>query len=109
MRALPKIGRARSDIGAWGVRFGSRYAQRGGEHILLKSRFRDVTIIKNFGASNEQRVTVRGFVQAEKGFFDVKGAVYEGDVVEVSDPRGGTRQLTVSRVKVHDYGSSALQ
>ncbi len=67
---------------------------------------RRVTIIKNFGSGNEKRIPAMANIQPERGFFDVHDGIQEGDVVEVDDPRGGVRHLTVGEVKIWDQGTS---
>ncbi len=64
-----------------------------------------VTLVKNLGQANETRQTVDCSIQDKKGFFAANAPVYEGDVVEVEDPRGGKRQLTVAEVKIQGHGT----
>lgn len=65
---------------------------------------RPVTLIKKAGESDEQRQTVECSVHQEHGLFPVTTPVSEGDVVELPDPRGGTRRLQVASIKIHDHG-----
>lgn len=65
-----------------------------------------VTLIKNHGEANETRHQVECSVQDKKGFFLASTPVYEGDVVEVDDPRGGKRHLAIAEVRVHAPGSA---
>lgn len=67
--------------------------------------WRDVTLIKKFGLPEEQRLTIKGHVQPQKGIFEVDAPVHQGDVIEVADPRGGVQHLPVANVKIHQYGS----
>jgi hypothetical protein len=46
----------------------------------------------------------RPIIQAESGFFAVDAPIYDGDVVLIDDPRGGTDRRLVAKVKIHDYG-----
>lgn len=68
-----------------------------------------VVIIRNEGTDDEERVEVEAMIQASAGYFDIKTPVYEGDIVEVPDPRGGTDRRLAQRVDVNDYGSRAVQ
>jgi uncharacterized protein (TIGR02391 family) len=63
-----------------------------------------VTLIKQVGEPNESRQTVDCSVQDDRGRFPVNVPVFEGDVIELPDPRGGVRRLRVARVKIHDSG-----
>lgn len=65
-----------------------------------------VTLIKKFGGPDESRQTVECSVQGKKGYFSATTPVYEGDVIEVPDPRGGLRHLHVGTVVVNAVGSS---
>jgi hypothetical protein len=66
---------------------------------------RPVTLVRNPGTSAEQRLTVEGSVQAERGFFPATTPMHEGDIIETPDPRGGFQRLTVAHVKIHATGS----
>lgn len=69
----------------------------------------EVIIMHNEGEHDERRTTALCNVQRAKGFFEVDIAVYEGDIVELRDPRGGSRRLTVREVEIADDGrASAL-
>lgn len=63
---------------------------------------RDLTLIKNFGRPDESRRPIRGVVQAKQGFFELTTPIHERDVIELPDPRGESRQLTVGRVLIHE-------
>ncbi len=67
-----------------------------------------VEVIKNEGAEDEQRLKVKAVIQPDQGFFPVDTAVFEGDVVECADPRGGTRRLSVGEVKINRIGQAAV-
>lgn len=73
----------------------------------LLSRFRPVTVVKRAGQPDEERLTVQGEVQPEMGFFAAGAPIYEGDVIEVPDPRGGTMSYRVASVKIYDRGPLA--
>jgi len=59
-----------------------------------------VSVIKNAGTPEEERVQQKAHIQSAKGFFAVDAPIYEGDVVELPDPRGGLRRLTIAKVKI---------
>lgn len=64
-----------------------------------------VVFVKNAGAPDESRQTVQCSVHAEKGYFSVTTPVFEGDIIETPDPRGGVMRLHVAKVKVNAVGS----
>lgn len=64
----------------------------------------NVVIVHKEGSRNEVRTDARGNIQGRKGYFDVSTAIYEGDVVELPDPRGGVRRLLVASVAISDQG-----
>ncbi len=66
----------------------------------------DVTLIKKAGTPEERRLAIRGTVMPKKGVFPKDTPIYEGDTIEVPDPRGGLRRVEVASVKVHAYGSA---
>jgi hypothetical protein len=70
----------------------------------------DVVVIHGLGKPNESRHGVRAHVQARTAFFDVDAPVYEGDFVEIEDPRGGVRRVEVIEVKINDVrGAHGLE
>ena len=68
-----------------------------------------VEIIHCEGTPDESRLTVEAHVQPEAGFFAVDTPIYEGDVVEIRDPRGGTDRRFAAAVKVNDFGSESMR
>lgn len=68
--------------------------------------FKPVTLVRNPGSPTEQKLAVQGNVQPDKGFFPANTPIYEGDVIELPDPRGGTQRLTVAHVKVYSAGNA---
>lgn len=66
----------------------------------------NVVIVHEEDSGNEVRTDARGNIQDRKGYFDVSTPIYEGDVVELPDPRGGVRRLLVSSVAINDQGPS---
>lgn len=67
-----------------------------------------VTVIHAEGTADEQRHQLEAQIQADSGFFDVDAPIYEQDIVEVPDPRGGTRRLFVAKVDINK-ASAAMQ
>ena len=59
-----------------------------------------VTIIHGEGTADERRTDVRAHIQPKVGFFESTALIYEGDIVEALDPRGGVRRLLVSTVDI---------
>lgn len=73
----------------------------------LPSRFKtfgvtNVTVINNPAAADERRFETEAHIQAKAGFFAVNTPIYEGDVVEFSDPRGGTTRKVAASVDVNN-------
>lgn len=54
---------------------------------------KDAVIVHDAGEPGERRTTSRGIIQAKSGQFNVDTPIYEGDLVEVADPRGGAMTL----------------
>jgi class 3 adenylate cyclase len=67
----------------------------------------EVTIVHAEGTAQEQRHQLDAIIQADSGFFDIDAPVYEGDIVEASDPRGGTRRLLVRKLDINQAPSNA--
>lgn len=73
----------------------------------LPSRFRTfgvtkVTVIHNPGTDDEQRFETDAHIQAKTGFFSVETPIYEGEVVEFPDPRGGMTRKLAATVDVNN-------
>jgi uncharacterized protein (TIGR02391 family) len=70
-----------------------------------------VKIIRNQGTEDEEIIDARGMIQAAKGMFDVDTPVFEGDIVEVPDPRRpeGVERRFVAEVAVNNYGPLHMQ
>lgn len=66
---------------------------------------KSVLVIHNEGADGEARFETEAHIQPKSGFFAVDTPLYEGDVVEYPDPRGGTSRKSAARVNVRDGGS----
>lgn len=70
---------------------------------------KQVVIVSKPGTEDEERKTVEAMIQSESGFFEVSTPIYEGDLVEIPDPRGGTDVRMARDVKVNDFGSSNIR
>jgi uncharacterized protein (TIGR02391 family) len=58
-----------------------------------------VVIIQNESTQDEKRFEAECFVQADKGTFELETPIYEGDIVEMDDPRGGRQRRFAREVK----------
>lgn len=70
---------------------------------------KQVEIIRLEGTPDEKRLTVEAHVQPASGFFSVDTPIYEGDVVEIPDSRGGTDRRIAAAIKVHDVGPDSMR
>lgn len=73
----------------------------------LPSHFRTfgvtkVTVIHDPDTDDEQRFETDAHIQAKTGFFAVETPIYEGDIVEFPDPRGGTTRKLAATVDVNN-------
>jgi hypothetical protein len=68
-----------------------------------------VKVIRNEGTDSEESLELEAHVQPTKAFFAVDAPVYEGDVLEIPDPRGATTRRVIQRVDVFDQGSREMQ
>ena len=67
-----------------------------------------MSTLKTDGSTS--RTTVRGLFQAKHGYFDITTPIYEGDLVEVADPRGGIDKKYAAAVLVNEMsGMSNLE
>lgn len=62
----------------------------------------NVTVIHSFGTEDEERFETEAHVQAKTAFFAVDTPIYEGDVVEFQDPRGGVARKVAASVDVNN-------
>jgi len=67
-----------------------------------------VVVIHNEGQPDERRTEIEAHVQPKKGFFEVDAPVYEGDVVQLPDPRGGVDRRHVNQVEWYKTGRPLL-
>ncbi len=63
---------------------------------------REIVLIKNFRRPDETRQAITGVIRPKCGMFAVDTPIYEGDVIELPDPRGGVRRLLVGEVEIND-------
>lgn len=59
-----------------------------------------VVIIHDHGTEREQRHDVEAHVQGQLAVFAVDAPVFEGDRLEMTDPRGGMRVMWVTQVEI---------
>jgi uncharacterized protein (TIGR02391 family) len=67
-----------------------------------------VVVIHNEGQPDERRGEMEAHVQPGKGLFEVDAPIYEGDVVELRDPRGGIDRRHVNKVEWFQTGRNPL-
>lgn len=63
-----------------------------------------VVVIHPEANGGELRHEVEAQVQPKKAFFDADAPVFEGDRIELTDPRGGSRVVWITDVDVHQAG-----
>lgn len=81
--------------------------QFGGMHGITRVK---VTRTNDEGASEE--FEAEGLIQSDSAFFEVDTPIYEGDVIEVPDPRKGADARvpkSVAKVKVNNFGPPDMQ
>lgn len=80
----------------------------------LPSHFRTfgitkVTVVHDPGSDDEERFETEAHIQAKTGFFAVDTPIYEGDIVEFPDPRGGTTRKIAATVDVNNPTGSSFR
>lgn len=75
---------------------------------MRRAGIKKVVIVHHEGTDSEERHEVDAHIQAGSGFFAIETPIYEGDVVLIPDPRGGTDRRLAAKVKVNDYGSRSM-
>lgn len=68
-----------------------------------------VTIVHAEGTEDEIRFNVEAHIQPRSGFFKVDTRIYEGDIVLVPDPRGGTERRLAGTVDVHSAAPADMR
>lgn len=67
-----------------------------------------VGVIHAEGTADEKRFSVEAHIQPDSGFVAVDTPIYEGDVIEINDPRGGTDRRLVKEVRIHNPRGSSF-
>lgn len=68
-----------------------------------------VTVVHDPGTEDEEHFETEAHIQATTGFFAVDTPIYEGDVVEFPDPRGGTTKKVAATVDVNNPTGSSFR
>lgn len=68
-----------------------------------------VTIIHAEGTDDERRFEVEAHIQPKSGFFKVDVPIYEGDIVEIQDPRGGIDRRLAGPVDIYSSAPANMQ
>ncbi|MBD3781848.1 MAG: TIGR02391 family protein [Micrococcales bacterium] len=68
-----------------------------------------VTVVHNPGSADEERFETEAHIQAKTAFFAVDTPIYEGDVVEFPDPRGGIARKVAASVDVNNPTGSSFR
>lgn len=77
-------------------------------HIFQTFGSEQVTVVHNPGTDDESRTDVEAHIQPQAGFFAVDTPIYEGDVVELDDPRGGRDRRLVREVRINNPRGAAF-
>ena len=64
----------------------------------------NVEVIHDEGGTQERRLQMRAIIQSKTGEFNYDAQIFEGDIVELDDPRGGKRRLLAENVDVLEAG-----
>ncbi|MFE6254563.1 hypothetical protein [Agromyces sp. NPDC057865] len=69
----------------------------------------NVVVVHQRGQEDEERHELEAQVQGSKAYFDIDAPVYDGDEIEIPDPRGagGTRTVYVTNVKINQAPMSS--
>lgn len=77
--------------------------------VMRRAGTTNVVIIHNEGTDSEARDELESHIQGDSMYFAVNAPVYEGDVVAIPDPRGGTTRRAVRSVEINDYGPPRMR
>jgi len=70
--------------------------------LMRRAGLTRVSIIKNRGTDEEQRLEVEAqLLNSSKAYFALEDPLYEGDCVEIPDPRGGQTVKIAAKVVQH--------
>jgi hypothetical protein len=64
----------------------------------------DVEVIRDEGTPEERRLKMRAIIQRSTGQFNADAQIFDGDIVELDDPRGGKRRLYADKVDIIEGG-----
>lgn len=79
----------------------------GARHGVTRAK-----IIHNPGTDDERAIEADALIQGGSGFFEIDTPIYEGDLVEVPDPRQGPEGIErrlARKVKVNNMGPRHMQ
>lgn len=76
---------------------------------IRRAGIKKVVIVRHEGTESEERHEVEAHIQPKSGFFDMETPIYEGDLVLIPDPRGGTDRRVAASVEIHDYGPKMMR
>lgn len=71
--------------------------------------FETVEVIHAEGSADEKRFLVEAHVQPDSAVVSVDTPIYEGDIVEINDPRGGVQRKLVKEVRINNPKGAAFQ
>ncbi len=63
-----------------------------------------VRVIHPVDGSDDEQSELEAQVQSDAAYFDVDAPVYEGDRLELIDPRGGTRKVWITSLEINQAG-----
>jgi uncharacterized protein (TIGR02391 family) len=69
--------------------------------LIRRAGVTTVTITNYPGTADESRHDAEAQLQAASGYFAIETPIYEGDIVDVPDPRGGTARYLAAEVKIN--------
>ncbi len=80
----------------------------------IRSTFgtKQVRVIRDEGTDSEESFEVEAHIQPERGMFDIETPIFEGDLVEIPDPRrgpDGTERRMAEKVNVYDVPSPTMR
>jgi len=69
--------------------------------LIRRAGVTTVTITNYPGTADESRYDAEAQLQATSGYFAIETPIYEGDIIDVPDPRGGTARYVAAEVKIN--------
>lgn len=61
-----------------------------------------VKVVHSKGTADENCFSIEAHIQQDSNFVTVDTPIYEGDIVEINDPRGGIKRKIVREVRLYD-------